>query len=157
MAQTQWQGRHFAIHHGLPSGSSLIEDDDNAMSKLFIIAFKEPTLTWYTRLHSSSIDSWEYSERNSFYRPQTDALAKLSLYQQLEKRVFTTTTKSFCLKSQLPSIKDKIAIHYVVSILHTGHLYSHYTCDPRRPSKSCNKSSKKYARSKDLHNHKLEM
>jgi hypothetical protein len=58
--------------------------DDATMAKSFIIALEGPALTWYTRLPPLSIDSWR-SLRDKFllnfqgYRPDTDALAKLSL------------------------------------------------------------------------------
>jgi hypothetical protein len=58
--------------------------DDAMMAKSFIIALEGPALTWYTRLPSLSIDSWR-SLRDKFllnfqgYRPDTDALAELSL------------------------------------------------------------------------------
>jgi hypothetical protein len=58
--------------------------DDATMAKSFIIALEGPTLTWYTRLPPLSIDSWR-SLRDKFllnfqgYRPDTDALAELSL------------------------------------------------------------------------------
>ena len=60
---------------------------DATMAKSFIIALKGPTLTWYTRLLPLSIDSWK-GLRDKFllncqgYRPDTDALAELSLYKQ---------------------------------------------------------------------------
>ena len=56
------------------------------MAKSFIIALEGPTLTWYTRLPPLSIDSWK-GLRDKFllnfqgYRPDTDALAELSLYK----------------------------------------------------------------------------
>jgi hypothetical protein len=52
----------------------------------FIIALEGSALTWYTRLPPLSIDSWR-SLRDKFllnfqgYRPDTDALAELSLYK----------------------------------------------------------------------------
>jgi DNA-binding transcriptional MerR regulator len=58
--------------------------DDATMAKSFIIALEGPALTWYTRLPPLSIDSWR-SLRDKFllnfqgYRPDTDALAELSL------------------------------------------------------------------------------
>jgi DNA-binding transcriptional MerR regulator len=60
--------------------------DDATMAKSFIIALEGPALTWYTRLPPLSIDSWR-SLRDKFllnfqgYRPDTDALAELSLYK----------------------------------------------------------------------------
>jgi TolA-binding protein len=64
--------------------------DDATMAKSFIIALEGPALTWYTRLPPLSIDFWR-SLRDKFllnfqgYRPDTDALAELSLCKQLEK------------------------------------------------------------------------
>jgi hypothetical protein len=60
--------------------------DDATMTKSFIIALEGPALTWYTRLPPLSIESWK-GLRDKFllnfqgYRPDTDALAKLSLYK----------------------------------------------------------------------------
>jgi hypothetical protein len=42
----------------------------------------------------------------------------------------TTTKKFLLLKSQLPSVDDQIAIHYAISGLRAGVLYSHYIRDP---------------------------
>ena len=61
--------------------------DDATMVKYFIIALEGPTLTWYTRLPPLSIESWK-GLRDKFllnfqgYRPDTDALAELSLCKQ---------------------------------------------------------------------------
>jgi hypothetical protein len=58
--------------------------DDATMTKSFIIALEGSTLTWYTRLLPLSIESWK-GLRDKFllnfqgYRPDTDALAELSL------------------------------------------------------------------------------
>jgi hypothetical protein len=58
--------------------------DNTTMAKSFIIALEGPALTWYTRLPPLSIDSGR-SLRDKFllnfqgYRPDTDALAELSL------------------------------------------------------------------------------
>jgi hypothetical protein len=54
------------------------------MAKSFIIVLEGPALSWYTRLPPLSIDSWK-GLRDKFllnfqgYRPDTDALAELSL------------------------------------------------------------------------------
>jgi hypothetical protein len=64
--------------------------DEATMAKSFIITLEGPTLTWYTRLLPLSIESWK-GLRDKFllnfqgYRPDTDALAKLSLCKQQEK------------------------------------------------------------------------
>jgi hypothetical protein len=95
--------------------------DDATMAKSFIIALEGPALTWYTRLPPLSIDSWR-SLRDKFllnfqgYRPNTDALAELSLCKQLEKETLREYYRKFLtLKSQLPSVDDQIAIHYAIS------------------------------------------
>jgi hypothetical protein len=86
------------------------------MAKSFIIALEGPALTWFTRLPPLSIDSWR-SLRDKFllnfqgYRPDTDALAELSLCKQLEKETLREYYRKFLtLKSQLPSVDDQIAI-----------------------------------------------
>lgn len=58
--------------------------DDNAMAKSFIISLESLALTWYTILPSLSIDSWAPLQEKFLlnfqgYRPQTNALAELSL------------------------------------------------------------------------------
>jgi hypothetical protein len=110
--------------------------DDATMAKSFIIALEGPALTWYSRLPPLSIDSWR-SLRDKFllnfqgYRPDTDALAELSLYKQLEKETLREYYHKFLtLKSQLPSVDDQIAIHYAISGLRASILYSHCIRDP---------------------------
>jgi hypothetical protein len=68
------------------------------MAKSFIIALEGPALTWYTRLPPLSIDSWK-GLRDKFllnfqgYRPDTDALAELSLPSSSKRRKpFASTT-----------------------------------------------------------------
>jgi hypothetical protein len=110
--------------------------DDATMAKSFIIVLEGPTLTWYTRLPPLSIDSWK-TLRDKFllnvqgYRPDTDAMAELSLCRQEEKETLREYYKKFLLlKSQLPSVDDHIAIHYAISGLCAGVLYSHHIRDP---------------------------
>jgi hypothetical protein len=110
--------------------------DDATMAKSFIIALEGPALTWYTKLPPLSIDSWR-SLQDKFllnfqgYRPDTDALAELSLCKQLEKETLREYYRTFLtLKSQLPSVDDQIAIHYAISGLRAGVLYSHCIRDP---------------------------
>jgi hypothetical protein len=110
--------------------------DDATMAKSFIIALEGPALTWYTRLPPLSIDSWR-SLRDKFllnfqgYRPDTDALAELSLCKQLEKETLREYYRKFLtLKSQPPSVDDQIAIHYAISGLRADVLYSHCIRDP---------------------------
>jgi hypothetical protein len=61
--------------------------DDATMAKSFIIALEGPALTWYTRLLPLSIESWKalcdkFLLNFQGYRPDTDALAELSLWRQ---------------------------------------------------------------------------
>jgi hypothetical protein len=64
--------------------------DESTMAKSLIIALEGSILTWYSRLPPLSIDSWKTLHDKFLlnfygYRPETNALAKLSLYRQLEK------------------------------------------------------------------------
>jgi hypothetical protein len=136
--------------------------DDTTMDKSFFIALEGPALTWYTRLPPLSIDSWR-SLRDKFllnfqgYRLDTDALAELSLYKQLEKETLREYYRKFLtLKSQLPSVDDQIAIHYAISSLRVGVLYSHYIRDPPKNLQDLYQLFKKYARSEELHQRKVE-
>jgi hypothetical protein len=136
--------------------------DDAMMAKSFIIALEGPALTWYTRLPPLSIDSWR-SLRDKFllnfqgYLPDTDALAKLSLCKQLERETLWEYYRKFLtLKSQLPSVDDQIAIHYAISGLRAGVLYSHYIRDPPRNLQELYQLFEKYARSEELHQRKVE-
>jgi hypothetical protein len=83
-----------------------------------------------------SIDSWK-GLRDKFllsfqgYRPDTDALAKLSLCKQQEKETLREYYRKFLtLKSQLLSVDDHIVIHYAISGLRASVLYSHCIRDP---------------------------
>jgi hypothetical protein len=136
--------------------------DDATMAKSFIIAFEGPALTWYTRLPPLSIDSWK-GLRDKFllnfqgYRPNTDALAELSLCKQQEKEtLWEYYIKFLTLKSQLPSVDDHIAIHYAISGLRAGILYSHCIRDPPKNLQELYQLFEKYARSKELHQRKVE-
>jgi hypothetical protein len=136
--------------------------DDAMMAKSFIIALEGPALTWYTRLPPLSIDSCR-SLRDKFllnfqgYRPDTDALAELSLCKQLERETLREYYRKFLtLKSQLPSVDDQIAIHYVISGLRAGLLYSHGIRDPPKNLQELYKLFEKYARSEELHQCKVE-
>jgi hypothetical protein len=109
---------------------------DATMAKSFIIALEGSALNWYTRLPPLSIDSWK-GLRDKFllnfqgYQPDTDALDELSLYKQQEKETLWEYYRKFqTLKSQLPSVDDHIAIHYAISGLRAGVLYSHCIRDP---------------------------
>jgi hypothetical protein len=136
--------------------------DDATMAKSFIIALEGPALTWYTRLPPLSIDSWR-SLRDKFllnfqgYRPDTDALAELSLCKQLERETLREYYRKFLtLKSQLPSVDDQIAIHYAISGLRAGVLNSHCIRDLPRNLQELYQQFKKYARSEELHQRKVE-
>jgi hypothetical protein len=138
------------------------EGDDATMAKSFIIALEGPALTWYTRLSPLSIDSWR-SLRDKFllnfqgYRPDTDALAELSLCKQLERETLREYYRKFLtLKSQLPSVDDQIAIHYAISGLRASVLYSHCIRDPPRNLQELYQLFEKYARSEELHQRKVE-
>jgi hypothetical protein len=136
--------------------------DDTIMAKSFIIALEGPALTWYTRLPPLFIDSWR-SLRDKFllnfqgYRPDTDALAELSLCKQLEKETLRKYYRKFLtLKSQLPSVDDQIAIHYAISGLQAGVLYSHCIRDPPKNLQELYQLFEKYARSEEIHQRKVE-
>jgi hypothetical protein len=136
--------------------------DDATMAQSFIIALEGPALTWYTRLPPLSIDSWR-GLRDKFllnfqgYRPDTDALAELSLYKQQEKETLLEYYRKFLtLKSQLPSVDDQIAIHYAISGLRAGILYSHCIRDPPKNLQELYQLFEKYARSEELHQRKVE-
>jgi hypothetical protein len=132
------------------------------MAKSFIIALEGPALTWFTRLPPLSIDSWR-SLRDKFllnfqgYRPDTDALAELSLCKQLEKETLREYYRKFLtLKSQLPSVDDQITIHYAISGLRASVLYSHCIRDPPKNLQELDQLFEKYAKSEELHQRKVE-
>jgi hypothetical protein len=136
--------------------------DDATMAKSFIISLEGPALTWYTRLPPLSIDSWR-SLRDKFllnfqgYRPDTNALAELSLCKQLERETLREYYRKFLtLKSQLPSVDDQLAIHYAISGLRAGVLYSHCIRDPPKSLQELYQLFEKYARSEELHQRKVE-
>ena len=60
------------------------------------------------------------------------------------------------LKSQLPSVDDHIAIHYSISGLRAGVLYSHCIRDPPKNLQELYQLFEKYARSEELHQCKVE-
>jgi hypothetical protein len=64
--------------------------------------------------------------------------------------------KFLTLKSQLPSVDDQIAIHYAISGLRAGVLYSHCIRDPPKSLQELYQLFEKYARSEELHQRKLE-
>jgi hypothetical protein len=90
-------------------------------------------------------------------RPDTDALAELSLCKKLEKETLREYYRRFLtLKSQLPSVDDQIAIHYAISGLQAGVLYSHCIRDPPKNLQELYQLFEKYARSEELHQRKVE-
>jgi hypothetical protein len=136
--------------------------DDATMAKSFITALEGPALTWYTRLPPLSIDSWR-SPRDKFllnfqgYYLDTDALAELSLCKQQVKETMREYYRKFLtLKSQLPSVDDQIAIHYTISGLRAGVLYSHCIRDPPKNLQELYQLFEKYARSEELHQRKVK-
>jgi hypothetical protein len=69
------------------------------MAKSFIIVLEGPALTWYTRLSPLSIESSKGLRGKSLlnfqgYRPDTDALAELSLCRQQEKETLLQQSTS---------------------------------------------------------------
>jgi hypothetical protein len=136
LPQVQRQHRPSTVYHELSGRCRIVRRGRLHDGQVFIIALEGPALTWYTRLPPLSIDSWR-SLRDKFllnfqgYRPDTDALAELSLCKQLEKETLREYYRKFLtLKSQLPSVDDQIAIHYAISGLRAGVLYNHYIRDP---------------------------
>jgi hypothetical protein len=136
--------------------------DDATMAKSFIIALEGLALTWYIRLPPLSIDSWR-TLRDKFllnfqgYRPDTNALAELSLCKHLEKETLREYYHKFLtLKSQLPSVDDQIAIHYAISGLRASVLYSHFIRDPPKNLQELYQLFEKYARSEELDQRKVE-
>jgi hypothetical protein len=73
--------------------------DATTKAKSLIIALEGPTLTWYTRLPSLSIDSWK-ALRDKFlinfqgYKLDIYALTELSLYSSRKKRSFVSTIRN---------------------------------------------------------------
>jgi hypothetical protein len=84
-------------------------------------------------------------------------LAELSLCKQLEKETLWEYYRKFLThKSQLPSVDNQIAIHYAISGLRAGVLYSHCIRDPPKNLQELYQLFEKYARSKELHQCKVE-
>jgi hypothetical protein len=136
--------------------------DDATMAKSFIIALEGPVLSWYSRLQLLSIESWN-TRHDKFllnfqgYKLDTDALVELSLCGQQEKESLRDYYKKFHLvKSQLPSVDDKIAINYAINDLHANVLYSHCIRDPLSNLKELYHLFKKYAHTEELHQRKVE-
>jgi hypothetical protein len=84
-------------------------------------------------------------------------LAELSLCKQQEKETLREYYRKFLtLKSQLPSVDDHIAIHYAISGLRAGVLYSHCIRDPPKNFQELYQLFEKYARSEELHQRKVD-
>jgi hypothetical protein len=84
-------------------------------------------------------------------------LAELSLCKQQEKETLREYYRKFLtLKSQLPSVDDHIAIHYAISGLRVGVLYSHCIRDPPKNLQELYQLFEKYAISEELHQRKVE-
>jgi hypothetical protein len=84
-------------------------------------------------------------------------LAELSLYKQQEKETIREYYRKFLtLKSQLPSVDDQIAIHYAISGLRAGVLYSHCIRDPPKNLQELYQLFEKYARSEEPHQRKVK-
>jgi hypothetical protein len=82
---------------------------------------------------------------------------KLSLCKQMERETLREYYRKFLtLKSQLPSVDDQIAIHYAISGLRAGVLYSHCIRDPPKNLQELYQLFEKYARSEELHQRKVE-
>jgi hypothetical protein len=91
------------------------------------------------------------------YRPDTNALAELSLCKQLEKETLREYYRKFLtFKSQLPSVDDQIAIHYAISGLRAGVLYIHCIRGPPKNLQELYQLFEKYAKSEELHQRKVE-
>jgi hypothetical protein len=136
--------------------------DDATMANSFIIALEGPALTWYTRLPPLSIDSWKglhdkFLLNFQGHRPDIDALTELSLCKQQEKETLHEYYRKFqSLKSQLPSVDDHIIIHYAISDLRAGVLYSHCIRDPPKSLQELYQLFEKYASFEELHQRKIE-
>ena len=95
-----------------------------------MITLEGPTLTWYSRLPVLTIDSWaglleKFLLNFQGYVLHIDTLTELSLSRHLEREsLHDYYNKFLSLKSHLPPVEDGIAIHYAISSLHAGHLYS---------------------------------
>jgi hypothetical protein len=84
-------------------------------------------------------------------------LAELSLYKQQEKETLHEYyRKLLTLKSQLPSVDDHITIHYAISGLRAGVLYSHCIRDPPKNLQDLYQLFEKYVRSEELHQRKVQ-
>jgi hypothetical protein len=84
-------------------------------------------------------------------------VAELSLYKQQEKETLREYyRKVLTLKSQLSLVDDHITIHYAISGLRAGVLYSHCIRDPPKNLQDLYQLFEKYDRSEELHKRKVE-
>jgi hypothetical protein len=83
--------------------------------------------------------------------------SRVTLCKQQEKETFREYYRKFLtLKLQLLSVDDHIAIHYAISGLRAGVLYSHCIRDLPKNLQELYQLFEKYARSKELHQRKVQ-
>jgi hypothetical protein len=162
LPQVQRQHRPSTLYHELSSRCRIVRRGRRHDGQVLHHCPRRPSPNLVHQVAPLSIDSWR-SLRDKFllnfqgYCPDTDALAELSLYKQLEKE---TLREYYCkfltLKSQLPSVDDQLAIHYAISGLRAGVLYSHCIRDPPKNLQELYQLFEKYARSEELHQRKVE-
>jgi hypothetical protein len=162
LPQVQRQHRPSTIHHELSSRRRIIRRGRRHNGQVLHHRPRGSGLDLVHQVVPLSIDSWR-SLQDKFllnfqgYRPDTDALAELSLYKQSEKETLQEYYRKFLtLKSQLTSVDDQIAIHYAISGLRAGVLYSHCIRDPPKNLQELYQLFEKYARSEELHQRKVE-
>jgi hypothetical protein len=162
LPQVQRQRRPNTIHHELPSRCRIIQRGGRHNGQVFHHRPRGSGLDLVHQVAPLSIDSWK-GLRDKFqlnfqgYRPDTDALAELSLCKQQEKETLREYYRKFLtLKSQLPSVDDHIAIHYAISGLRAGILYNHCIRDTPKNLQELYQLFEKYARSEELHQRKIE-
>jgi hypothetical protein len=98
LTKIQHKARPFAVHHELLGHGGFVEGDDNAMAKSLIIVLEGPTLTWYIKLPSLSIDRWAALRGKCLpniqgYRPQSYHYVGSST--ERERASATITTSSY--------------------------------------------------------------
>jgi hypothetical protein len=162
LSQVQRQHRPSTVYHELSGRRCIIRRGQHHDGQVIHHRTRRLGPHLVHQVPPLSIDSWR-SPRDKFllnfqgYRPDTDALAELSLCKQLERETLREYYRKFLtLKSQLPSVDDQIAIHYAISGLRAGVLYSHCIRDPPRNLQELYQLLEKYARSKELHQRKVE-
>jgi hypothetical protein len=163
LPQVQRQHRPSTIHHELSSRRHIIQRRRRHNGQVF---HHRPRGSGLDLVHqvaphcpSTPGKESETSFCSTFqgYRPNTDALAELSLCKQQEKETLREYYRKFLtLKSQLPSVDDQIAIHYAISGLRASVLYSHCIRDPPKNLQELYQLFEKYARSEELHQRKVE-